>query len=147
MDGVCKQCVGPIPSRARGRGRKKTNFCSETCSDEWWSEARRRGARTLKRRDIHRPGFEEWRQRLELKRGVAEILAWAEAQHPATPEAWGVGRVVRRADARIFLNEDTPRADRGAVVYMPVERLVEHEFAVCDGSGPENEEKDPKTAT
>jgi hypothetical protein len=43
------------------------------------------------RRQNGRPvDFETARKDPEFQRQVAEILAWAEAQHPATPEAWGI---------------------------------------------------------
>jgi len=97
LKATCKQCKGPIPTGAKGRGRKRSEYCSRDCTDKWWLAAKHRGAKALRRRKERPVDFEEARQDPEFQRQVAEILAWAEGQHPATPEAWGMP-VEKQAD-------------------------------------------------
>lgn len=86
---VCKNCKGEIPAKLKGRGRKRTDFCQAARKGEWHGKAYRAGSRALRRKGQERPMFETEILRPENQARIAEALAWAEAKHPATPEAWG----------------------------------------------------------
>jgi hypothetical protein len=86
---TCDYCSQEFEPRRSGGSPER--FCpGGLCRKAFHAEARRVGAKTLQRRNGRRPDFGEERLKPEFRREVAEILAWAEAQHPATPEAWGL---------------------------------------------------------
>jgi hypothetical protein len=103
----CKNCGKQIPVRAKGRGRRRTEWCNDECKAEYKLKALKAGRKVLQRRKPIRPDFDDERKKPEFQKGVAEILAWAEAQHPATPEARGiaVGREMKAACAMKTDNE------------------------------------------
>jgi hypothetical protein len=81
----------------RRQGRRQ-RFCpGGKCRKAFYAEARRKGANALRRRSERPVDLEEARQDPAFQRKVAEVLAWAEAQHPATPEAWGI-KIEKQAD-------------------------------------------------
>jgi hypothetical protein len=59
---------------------------------------------------------------------VAEILAWAEAQHPATPEAWGLKVPGRAAEtspaARESADLNGSEHPEGLTPPLPAPRLA-----------------------
>lgn len=99
----CDHCKEEFEPRKQGRRQR---FCpGGECRKANERERWRAGTRALNRRT--RPNFEDERRKPEFQKGVAEILAWAEAQHPATPEAWRVtvGREMKAACAMETDNE------------------------------------------
>jgi len=92
---TCDHCKNEFEPRRQGRRQR---FCpGGKCRRANDTEARRLGVRALRRRKEPPVDFEEARQDPEFQKKVAEILAWAEAQHPATPEAWGI-KIENQAD-------------------------------------------------
>jgi hypothetical protein len=82
----CDHCYEPFDPRRSGGSDQR--FCpGGGCRRAFHTEARRKGAKALRRRKEPPVDFEEARKDPEFQRKVAEVLAWAEAQHPATPEA------------------------------------------------------------
>lgn len=47
---ICKNCFDEIPVRLKGRGRKRTDFCSDGCMNAWNSKAHHAGIKVLRRR-------------------------------------------------------------------------------------------------
>jgi hypothetical protein len=85
---LCGYCGNEFEPRKQGR---RQIFCpGGKCRRAAETKDRRHGRAIRERHQKGRPvDFEEARQDPEFQRKVAEVLAWAEAQHPATPEAWG----------------------------------------------------------
>ena len=90
---TCGFCESELTDRTRGRGRQPERFCSGgECRKQHYLRARRVGDASLKRKKRRkRPLFEVEIAKPENQKKVMEYLAWAEAQKPATPEAWGAG--------------------------------------------------------
>ena len=47
---TCKHCKAEIPIRAKGRGRKRTDFCSDPCKNAFRGQAFKEGSKVLVRR-------------------------------------------------------------------------------------------------
>jgi len=93
---LCGYCENEFEPRKQGR---RQIFCpGGKCRRAAETKDRRHGRAIRERHQKGRPvDFEEARQDPEFQKKVAEVLAWAEAQHPATPEAWGIA-VEKQAD-------------------------------------------------
>jgi hypothetical protein len=108
---TCDHCKKQFEPRRQGRQQR---FCpGGGCRKAFQLEARRIGAKTLRRRKGRPIDFEEARKDPEFQRQVAEVLAWAEAQHPATPEAWGI-EIEKQADSADGAGSDR-MADGGEI--------------------------------
>lgn len=98
----CEQCGTEF--EARKSGRPQRTCPGGKCYEALRSEERHLGrvVRSRARSKVHarHADFEEERYKPEFQAKVAEILAWAEAQHPATPEAWGLEVKEREAQIR-----------------------------------------------
>ena len=88
--GICECGCGREIKPSRGSRRR---FYSTACRLAYHRDARRVGDKLLRSRARRaRPLFEIEIARPENQAKIAEALAWAEAEHPATPEAWGIAR-------------------------------------------------------
>lgn len=82
---ICGNCKGEIPVKVRGRGRRAEKFCRAKCRSEFYSLEKSRALKALRRRDRrNKPLFENEIQKPENQKRIAGMLAWAEAQNPAT---------------------------------------------------------------
>ena len=93
---LCGYCGNGFEPRKQGR---RQLFCpGGKCRRAAETKDRRRGRAMRERHQNGRPvDFETARKEPDFQRRVAEILAWAEAQHPATLEAWGI-KIEKQAD-------------------------------------------------
>lgn len=108
---TCDYCKSDIETRKSGKPQR---FCSGgRCRKAFYAEARRDGAKALRRRKERPVDFEDARKDPEFQKKVAEILAWAEAHHPATPEAWGI-KIEKQADGSD--GADSDRVAEGGIL-------------------------------
>lgn len=70
---VCKQCGGEILVKRIGRGRKRTDFCKDSCKKVWNLAARKLGVKAMSRR--HNMRITEVARVARAKGKAAERLA------------------------------------------------------------------------
>ena len=93
---LCGYCGNAFEPRKQGR--RQIYYPGGRCRRAAETRDKQRGRAIRERLQKQRPvDFDEARQDPEFQKKVAEILAWAEAQHPATHEALGIG-VEKQAD-------------------------------------------------